>query len=63
MTRYEIRLRKASGENVISEYTLFSDFGAIRRAQSIAKDEDVVEVWRGLNCIYRHHTSKNGMAA
>ncbi len=53
MCSYEIRLRKREGR---AEETFrihrVSDFAAIRNARQIAKVGDVVEVWRGEDCIY-----------
>ena len=53
MCSYEIRLRKQDGRTE-ETYRIrrVSDFAAIRNARQIARDGDVVEVWRGADCIY-----------
>ena len=59
---YEIRIvKKASKAPVIYACSHVSDHAAIRRAQSLVEDGDLVEVWRGLDCVYSrgmppHHT-------
>ena len=40
-----------------------SDFAAVRRAQRAAEEEDRVEVWRGMDCIYSEYESRNHAAA
>ena len=50
---YEIRIvKKQSKAAVIYACSLVSDHAAIRRAQSLVEDGDLVEVWRGLDCVY-----------
>lgn len=50
---YEIRIvRKESNAPVIYACSHVSDHAAIRRAQSLVGDGDMVEVWRGLDCVY-----------
>jgi len=50
---YEIRIVKREGKApVIYACSLVSDHAAIRRAQSLVEDGDLVEVWRGLDCVY-----------
>jgi hypothetical protein len=50
---YEIRIVKKRGNGpVIYACALVSDHAAIRRAQSLVEDGDLVEVWRGLDCVY-----------
>ena len=52
MKEYEIRvIRKGTGATVYSSPQT-SDFAAIRRARLLAEDGDIVEVWRGLNCVF-----------
>ena len=53
MDAYEIRiLRGEKAAPVILACTQASDHAAIRRARSLARDGDLVEVWRGLDCVY-----------
>jgi hypothetical protein len=57
MADYEIRiLSDGQPATVLHSYQI-SDFAAIRRGHALAKADDVVEVWRGINCVYaaRHH--------
>ena len=50
---YEIRIvKKQAKAPVIYACSHISDHAAIRRAQSLVEDGDVVEVWRGLECVY-----------
>ena len=50
---YEIRIvRKESKAPVIYACQHVSDHAAIRRAQSLVEEGDLVEVWRGLDCVY-----------
>jgi hypothetical protein len=50
---YEIRIvRKKTHAPVIYACAQASDHAAVRRAQSLCKEGDQVEVWRGLECVY-----------
>jgi len=50
---YEIRIvKKTARSPMIYACSLVSDHAAIRRAQSLIEDGDLVEVWRGLDCVY-----------
>jgi hypothetical protein len=52
MQDYEIRvIRKGTGATV---YVIpqVSDFAAIRKAKLLSEEGDLVEVWRGLNCVF-----------
>jgi hypothetical protein len=52
MKDYEIRvIRKGTGATVYVSPQQ-SDFAAIRRARLLAEEGDIVEVWRGLNCVF-----------
>ncbi len=51
MTTYEIRLIKRGSATVYSSPQA-SDTAAIRRARLLAEDGNIVEVWRGLNCVF-----------
>ena len=63
MNRYQIRILRAAGETVLLENSYASDFAAVRRAQRAAEEDDRVEVWRGMECIYSEYESKNHAAA
>jgi len=52
MDIYEIRIVKEGRQPIIYACTHASDHAAIRPAQSLAEEIDIVEVWRGLECIY-----------
>lgn len=52
MENYEIRIVKSGRQPVILAGPHISDFAAVRRAQSLAKQDDEVEVWRELTCLY-----------
>ena len=53
MTRYEIRIvRKSDTAQLLLDANLMGDHAAVRRAQLLARDGDLVEVWRGMTCIY-----------
>jgi hypothetical protein len=56
MQTYEIRLLQPDGPPVIHAQRYLGDFHAIRRAQALAQDSADVEVWRGMDCIYRRET-------
>jgi hypothetical protein len=52
---YEIRIvKKQTKAPVIYACSHISDHAAIRRAQSLVEDGDMVEVWRGLECVYSY---------
>ena len=54
MNRYEIRVApKAGGGAKIYASTYLNDYAAMRSARMLAKTSDSIEIWRGLNCIYR----------
>ena len=51
MTTYDIRvIRKGSAAIFSSPQAIDTD--AIRRARLLAEEGDIVEVWRGLNCVF-----------
>jgi hypothetical protein len=60
---YEIRIvKKQAKAPMIYACSLVSDHAAIRRAQSLIEDGDVVEVWRGLDCVYSRGIRTAGFA-
>ena len=63
MNCYQIRILRAAGETVLLENNYTSDFAAVRRARRAAEDDDKVEVWRGMDCIYSEYESRNHAAA
>jgi hypothetical protein len=52
MHYYEIRLVRQGGPMVLSS-RYASDYAAVRSARAMATSDDVVEIWRGMECIYR----------
>jgi len=53
VTRYEIRIvRKSDTAQLLLDANLMGDHAAVRRAQLLARDGDLVEVWRDMTCIY-----------
>ncbi|MEO8302128.1 MAG: hypothetical protein ABI608_10060 [Rhizomicrobium sp.] len=63
MMLYQIRILRAAGETILLENSYASDFAAVRRARRAAEDDDRVEVWRGMDCIYSEYESRNHAAA
>jgi hypothetical protein len=60
---YEIRIvKKLAKSPMIYACSLVSDHAAIRRAQSLTEDGDLVEVWRGLDCVYSSGIESRGTA-
>ena len=60
---YEIRIvKKQAKAPMIYACSLVSDHAAIRRAQSLTEDGDLVEVWRGLDCVYSSGIESRGTA-
>jgi hypothetical protein len=60
---YEIRIvKKQATGPMIYACSLVSDHAAIRRAQSLTEDGDIVEVWRGLDCVYSRGAQSRGTA-
>jgi hypothetical protein len=51
MTTYEIRVIR-KGSAAVYNAPLLNDHAAIRRARLLAEDGDIIEVWRGLNCVF-----------
>ena len=61
---YEIRIvKKQAKAPMIYACSLVSDHAAIRRAKSLTEDGDLVEVWRGLDCVYSHGGASLGTAS
>jgi hypothetical protein len=52
MEVYEINIVKNTGINRIYYALLSSDYTAIRRANALAGDTDMVKVWKGTSCIF-----------
>jgi hypothetical protein len=50
---YEIRIvKKQSRFPVVYACSQVNDHAAIRRARSLTEEGDLVEVWRGVDCVY-----------
>jgi hypothetical protein len=58
MQYYEIRLVRQGGPTVMSS-RYASDYAAVRSARSMASPDDMVEIWRGMECIYRDQPSSS----
>lgn len=52
MQYYEIRLVRQDGPTILSSRYV-SDYAALRSARAMAAPDDGVEIWRGMECIYR----------
>jgi hypothetical protein len=53
MHQYEIRILRDNNRPLVVSSRFLGDFHAIRRGQSMAEDDEGLEVWRGMKCIYR----------
>jgi hypothetical protein len=49
---YEIRIPSDGQPATVLQSYQISDFAAIRRGHALAKVDEAVEVWRGINCLY-----------
>ena len=56
MHQYDIRILPLEGQTRTLRACLPGDPQAIQRARRIAEDHDDLEVWRGMDCIYRRET-------
>ena len=52
MQSYEIRVIRKGAGAVVYAITQLSDYAAIRRARLLSEEGDIVEVWRGLTCVF-----------
>lgn len=53
MNSYELRVIHPQARNAtIYASSHASDFAAIRRAMSLAEEDELIEVWRGPTCVY-----------
>ncbi len=53
MNQYEIRIvRHTDQQQLVVTATVMGDHAAIRRAQMLADKGDMVEVWRGMRCVF-----------
>jgi hypothetical protein len=53
MTSYELRvINPRARDATVYASSHVSDFAAIRRAVDLADDDEVIEVWRGVVCVY-----------
>lgn len=53
MHQYEIRVLRENNRPLIVSSRFLGDFHAIRRGQAMAEEDEGLEVWRGMKCIYR----------
>jgi hypothetical protein len=56
MPQYDIRIQPLDGKTRTVRTTLPGDPHAIRQARQIADELDDLEVWRGMDCVYRRET-------
>lgn len=52
MDNYEIRIVRKGRQPIIFAGPHTSDFAAVRKARSLAGEEDEIEVWRDISCVY-----------
>jgi hypothetical protein len=53
MNSYELRIMNCDDKYpTIYASSHFSDFEAVRRAVTLADADEVIEVWRGIVCVY-----------
>ena len=53
MNSYELRvINPADKYPTIYASSHISDFAAVRRAASLANANEIIEVWRGADCVY-----------
>jgi hypothetical protein len=53
MNSYELRVINPRGRDAtVYASSHINDFAAIRRAMSLADEDEVIEVWRGVVCVY-----------
>lgn len=52
MTAYEIRILRGDRAHLVVTAKLMGDHAAVRRARMLAAASDLVEVWRGMTCVY-----------
>ena len=63
MENYEIRIVREGRAPIIYACPHASDHAAVRRAQSLTGEHDVVEVWRGDDCVYARNVRVQGYPA
>ncbi len=56
MQQYEIRILRDDNHPLVIASKFLSDFHAIRRGQAMAEEDEGLEVWRGMTCLYRRET-------
>ena len=53
MHDYEIRIVRATDRSqLVISAKLLGDHAAVRRAQMLVGETDLLEVWRGMTCVY-----------
>jgi len=64
MNRYEIRVASgAGGDAKVYASKYINDYAAMRSARRMAQPGENIEIWRGLNCIYRQGGAQGVRAA
>jgi hypothetical protein len=62
MQQYEIHIGKNGRDRRTYPCLQLNDHAAIRRAQSLAKNSETVEVWRSEVCVYARTANAGGNA-
>jgi len=62
MQQYEIHIGKNDRDRRTYPCLQLNDHAAIRRAQSLARNFEAVEVWRAEVCVYARAANKQGSA-
>ncbi|MBV9550769.1 MAG: hypothetical protein JO256_13955 [Alphaproteobacteria bacterium] len=62
MEQYEIRLVPPEGGVKIFSSTYISDYAAMRSARMLAANDDRIEIWRGMHCIFQDKRDSAGEA-
>lgn len=62
MQHYEIHIGKGDSKRRTYPCLQLNDHAAIRRAQSLAKNFEAVEVWRAEVCVYARMANAKGSA-
>jgi hypothetical protein len=53
MNTYEIRIvRQSDQAQLVVTVSVMGDHAAIRRARTLAGEGDLLEVWRGMRCVF-----------
>jgi hypothetical protein len=62
MNQYEIRVLRHDNRPLVISSRFLGDFHAIRRGQAMAEEDEGVEIWRGMKCLYRRDPLQKGLS-